>query len=85
MKIEELKRAKDQRPFQPFEIRTADGRSIAVRHPDMLAWDPESPRTAVCLIEGGGWDVIDVALTTSLEIPAPKRSVDGSSTEENGA
>jgi hypothetical protein len=37
MKVDELRRAKDQRPFRPFEIRTADGRSIIVRHPDTLA------------------------------------------------
>ena len=72
MKIEELKRAKDQRPFQPFEIRTADGRSITVRHPDTLAWDPEPPETALSIVEGGGWEIVDVALITSLGFPAPK-------------
>ena len=38
MKIEELKKAKDRRPFQPFLIRMADGREIEVRHPDAIAW-----------------------------------------------
>ena len=84
MKIEELKRIKDQRPFQPFEIRTADGRAITVRHPDTLAWDPESPRIVICLIEGGAWEIIDVALITSLGISAPKRSADESSAGDNG-
>jgi hypothetical protein len=85
MEIDELKRAKDQRPSRPFEIRTADGRAITVRHPDTLAWDPESPRIAVCLIEGGGWGVTDVALITSPGIPAPKRSTEGSSAGDDGA
>jgi hypothetical protein len=44
MEIEELKRATDQRPFQPFGIRTADGRSITVGHPNAVAWDSQSPR-----------------------------------------
>jgi hypothetical protein len=85
MKVDELKRAKDQRPFQPFEIRTADGRSITVRHPDTLAWDPASPRTAVVLVEGGGWEFIDVALITSLGIPAPRPSAEDSSAGDNGS
>ena len=84
MKLDELKRAKDQRPFQPFEIRTADGRSVTIRHPDTVAWDPESPRIAICLVEGGGWEIIDIALTTSLGIPAPKPPPDGPSAGNNG-
>ena len=77
MKIEELKRAKDQRPFQPFEIRTADGARDYRPTSGYPRLGPESPRIAVCLIEGGGWEVIDVALITSLGIPAPKRSAEG--------
>ena len=72
MEIDELKRAKDQRPSRPFEIRTADGRAITVRHPDTLAWDLEPPETALCIVEGGGWEIVDVALITSLGFPAPK-------------
>src|SRR5579884_250458 len=85
MKVDELKRAKDQRPFQPFEIRMADGRLVTVRQPDTLAWDPEVPRTAIALAEGGGWEVIDIALITSLGIPAPKRPAEGSSTGDSGS
>jgi hypothetical protein len=33
VKIDELKKAKDQRPFQPFHLRMADGREIQVTHP----------------------------------------------------
>ena len=40
MKIAEIKDAKDQRPFQPFLIRMADGREIQVMHPDAIAWEP---------------------------------------------
>jgi hypothetical protein len=71
MRIDELKKAKDQRPFQPFLIRMADGREIQVRHPDAVAWDSDHPRIAICVLPGGGWDVIDVALVTSLGTPAP--------------
>lgn len=54
MKIDELKRAKDQRPFQSFLIRTADEREVPVNHPDAVAWDAEFPRIVVCVLPGGG-------------------------------
>jgi hypothetical protein len=63
MGIDELKRAKDERPFRPFLIRMADGREIPVRHPDAVAWD--NPRLAIWATPGG-WEFIDVALITSL-------------------
>ncbi len=34
VQIDELKKAKDQRPFQPFRIRMADGTEIEIKHPD---------------------------------------------------
>ena len=37
MRIEELKKAKDRRPFEPFEVRMADGRSLLIKHPDAVA------------------------------------------------
>lgn len=71
MRIEELKKTKDQRPFQSFSIRMADGREIQVKHPDAVAWDSDHPRTVICVLPGGGWEVIDIALVTSLGVPAP--------------
>jgi hypothetical protein len=65
MKIEEIKAAKDERPFQRFTILTADGREFPVNHPDAVAWG-ESSRIIVCGLPSGGWHVIDVALITSL-------------------
>jgi hypothetical protein len=80
--IDDLKRAKDERPFRPFKINLADGRALEVRHPDAVAWDisldeddePEEPRTAVCVVPGGGWEVVDLDLITSLGFyPAPSK------------
>jgi hypothetical protein len=70
MRIDELKKAKDQRPFQPFLIEMEDGRAMPVRHPDAVAWDPDRARIAVRTLQGGGWEVIDVALVKSLGLPA---------------
>ena len=84
MNIQEIKDAKDQRPFQPFKIRMADGRAIRVTHPDAIAWntpfadDEDSvaaaePRTAICVIPGGRRVVIELALVTSLSLlPVPE-------------
>ena len=66
MTIAELKRAKDQRPFQPFTIEMTEGRKIPVRHPDAIAWDVDARRIAVCALPGGGAAVIDVSLATAL-------------------
>ena len=74
MRIEELKKAKDQQPFLPFLIRMADGREIPVRHPDAVAWD--SPRVAICAVPGG-WEVVEVGLITSLALQHPADLTDG--------
>ncbi len=44
----------------------ADGREIQVTHPDAAAWHPETSRIAVFIVPGGGWEIVDVALITSL-------------------
>ncbi len=79
MKIDELKKAKDQRPFQPFHVCMADGREIQVTHPDAVAWHPDTPRIAVLIVPGGGWEIVDVALITSLGGQARVEPI-----EENG-
>jgi hypothetical protein len=71
MTIADLKRAKDVRPFRPFTIHMADGRKIRVAHPDAVGWANENGRFAACALPGGGWEMIDVSLATSLSIPAP--------------
>lgn len=37
MNLEGVREALLKRPFEPFSIRLADGRSLAVRHPEMVA------------------------------------------------
>ena len=81
MRIEELKTVKDRRPFEPFEVRMADGRALLIKHPDAVAWGSEHPRTLFCVLPGGEWVIIDVALVTSLGIPAPVPAPNG---EGNG-
>ena len=71
MTIKELKKAKDERPFRPFLIHMSDGRELKVPHPDAVAWENDDAEIAVCMVPGGGWEVIDVILITSLGIAPP--------------
>jgi hypothetical protein len=80
MRIEELRNAKNETPFQPFLIRMADGNTIRVTHPDALAWaareaDPDEdeggldePDVVYCVSPTGQRIVIDLALVTALEL-----------------
>ncbi len=84
MKIEELKRVKDRRPFQPFLIHVADGRSFEVRHPDAVSWGAEGGRILSYVSPRDEWELIDIALVTSLgSVPAASPADQG--TDENGA
>jgi hypothetical protein len=77
MRLEELKRAKDERPFRPFVIRMADGKEVRVTHPDALAWailepdddngEVEEPDIVFCVVPNGNRIVIDLDLVTALE------------------
>jgi hypothetical protein len=66
MKVEDLKRLKDQRPFQPFRLRLTDGHKIEIKHPDAVSWDVGASRT-VFAISGGQHYWLDIALVTALE------------------
>lgn len=71
MTIDELKKAKNQRPFRPFLIRMADSREIEVKHPDAVAWENDNAWIVVCIVPGGGWEIVDIRMVTSLGMQAP--------------
>jgi hypothetical protein len=54
------------RPFQPFRIHMADGRSLDVMHPEFLA-HTASGRTIMVAAPDDSFEVIDLLLVTSLE------------------
>jgi hypothetical protein len=77
MKVEDLKRIKDQRPVTLFRIRLADENEIEIKHPDAAAWAArDNPRLVLCVSDGDvRW--IDIALVFSFvvqEPPLPQRS-----------
>lgn len=69
MTVDQLRRLHQSRPFQPFEIHLADGRSFAVDHPEVLAISPPG-RTIGVGVEDGTIEIVDLLLVTSLKPPA---------------
>jgi hypothetical protein len=56
----------------PYRLKTAGGREIAVTHPEAIAYGGE--RTAVVVLPGDRWEIIDIGLIESVERtsePAP--------------
>jgi hypothetical protein len=67
MTIEQLRRAHQARPFTPFTLHLADGRSFDVRHPEFLAEFPGG-RSVILTFANQSWEVIDLLLVTSLHV-----------------
>ncbi|MEE9293622.1 MAG: hypothetical protein V3W34_01480 [Phycisphaerae bacterium] len=67
MTIEQLRKTHRAQPFEPFVLRTADGREFEVNHPEVLAISPVG-RTVVVMAPDGAHDVIDLLLVASLHM-----------------
>ena len=66
MTIEQIRKVHQARPFQPFDIHLADGRSLPVPHPEFLAVTPPG-RTIGVGLDDGTIEVVDLLLVTSLK------------------
>ena len=66
MTTQQLRTMHQARPFQPFDIHLADGRSIPVDHPELLAMTPGG-RTIGVAVHEDAIEVIDLLLVTSLK------------------
>jgi hypothetical protein len=64
MTTETLQQMHRTRPFVPFEINMADGRSVRISHPEQLAYD--KGRMAIALTQGDSFEFIDLLLVTSI-------------------
>ncbi len=76
MTIESLSRAVNTQPFKPFAFCLADGRTLAVPHPEFLAFNPKG-RTAVVMDERDGYEVVDLLLVVSLSFEGQQASAGG--------
>ena len=66
MTIEQLRVMHQARPFKPFDLHLADGRSISVLHPEFLS-QSSTGRTIGVAVEEDVIEVIDLLLVTSLK------------------
>jgi hypothetical protein len=67
MTIENLRTLHQARPFRPFAIHAADGRSFPVPQNEFLAYDPEG-HTILALRTDGTFSILDLSLVTELEV-----------------
>jgi len=75
MDIGGVRQALRREPFQPFALRLADGRSIAVRHPDFVAL---GQRHVFVVHEDDSWSTIEPLLIVSIDqIPPAKEGGNG--------
>lgn len=54
------------RPFQPFDIHLADGRTLSIGHPEVMAIN-QPGRTMIVVHADGNFEVVDLLLVTSLK------------------
>lgn len=72
MTIERVRTFHRAHPFQPFRIRTADGRAFDVKSPEFMSMSP-SGRTVHVEFGNDDFATIDLLLVTTIENipPAP--------------
>ena len=73
MTIEQMRRLYEAKPFRSFVIHLADGRHIAVHHPEFMASSP-SGRTVIVYQPDDSFNIIDLLLVTDLEVRAEPAS-----------
>lgn len=78
MTVQQLRRLREARPFEPFALWLGDGRRIPVEHPEFLAIFPGG-RTLFVAQPDESFDIIDLLPVTSLHVGdgKPKRGRKG--------
>ena len=74
MTLKQIRTASEEQPFKPFEIHLADGRTLAVRHPEFVAFSDRS-RIIIVTEPDGSVDYVDPQLVTSLRVPVVQESL----------
>jgi len=70
MDLQGIREALLRRPFEPFNIRLADGRSLDVPHPEMVA---VGKRRIIVVEPDDSWSVIEPLLIVSLDYNGKRR------------
>jgi len=64
--VEKLREMYNAKPFMPFRVHLADGRSVDIDHPEFLMFS-RSGRTIYVSKPDDTFEIIDLLLVTSLE------------------
>lgn len=67
MTIQQLRKVYEARPFVPFTLHLAGGRSVHVRSPEFMHVAPKAERT-FAVYDDESYDVIDLLLVDSIEV-----------------
>lgn len=67
MSLNALRQARRKRPFQPFDIRLADGRALPVKHPEFVA---VGNRLAVVIDDDSSRSVVEPHTAVSIDFDA---------------
>jgi hypothetical protein len=70
---EQVKKAREKAPFQPFTICLSDQRRFEIRHQDFL-WIVPGGRTVGIADENGAVEIIDLVHVTSLKLSGSEES-----------
>lgn len=75
MTFETLRDVIYNRPFNPFVLKLADGRSLRVDHPEFVGFVGDK-RTLMVSFEGSGhFELVDLILINSVEVGRGKGGV----------
>ena len=66
MTIQEIQRLREEKPFRPFRVLTADGRSYDVMHPEFIAQSPSGRMINIGLPDDS-FATIDLLLVTAVQ------------------
>ncbi len=66
MTIEQLRTVHQARPFRPFTLHLADGRSLHVPHNELLSHSPTG-RTVMVHEKEESFSIVDLLLVTRIE------------------
>jgi hypothetical protein len=66
MTIEQLRTMHQAQPFRPFDIHLADGRTLHITHPEIMAIIPPG-RTIFVAHSDGKFEIVDLLLAISLK------------------
>lgn len=67
MDINGIREAMNRQPFQRFDLGLADGRAVAVNHPDFIMISPNNRRLAVFTPPDDAMMVIEPLLIVSID------------------